>query len=30
MVLEGGILSWSKPFGREKDWYDQNDQFLNI
>jgi len=25
MVLEGGILSWSKPFGREKDWYDQND-----
>jgi len=24
MTLEGGILSWSKPYGRELSWYDEN------
>lgn len=30
MTLEGGILSWCKPYGRENDWYENSEQFLNI
>lgn len=32
MILKGGVLSWAKPYGREKDWYGDIDgkEFLNI
>jgi len=23
MTLKGGVLSWVKPYGREKDWYNE-------
>jgi hypothetical protein len=30
MTLRGGVLSWSKPYGREKDWYNDSNEFLEI
>jgi hypothetical protein len=31
MTLKGGVLSWCKPYGREKDWYsNDSNEFIDI
>lgn len=30
MTKRGGILSWSKPYGREVDWYGEGNESINI
>lgn len=30
MTLKGGVLSWSKPYGREKEWYCDANESLDI